>query len=40
MIATPGFKFGVKSQMRLKYASNVVIFYNTVRISITNNMIQ
>ena len=40
MVATLDLKFGAKSQMRLEASSDIVQFYNTVGISITNNMIQ
>ena len=40
MVALPDFKFGAKSQMRLRYASDFVRFYKTVGRAITNTMIQ
>ena len=40
MVATPDFKFGAKLHMRLEDALNLVKFYKTVGISITNIMIQ
>ena len=40
IVATPDFKVGAKSQMILKAASNIVLFYKTVERVIIKNMIQ